>query len=154
MIRPNRPDDLETLLGIWLEASSRAHDFVERGFWEARLVDMRNLYLPAAQTWVYERDGTVVGFVSLLDDVLAAIFVAPTEQGHGIGSALLEHAKGLRERLSLTVYAANGASIAFYRRHGFQIAGEQLDAHTGHPERVMTWQRQASVAGGGESLSS
>ena len=63
MIRPNRPDDLETLLGIWLEASSRAHDFVERGFWEARLDDMRNLYLPAAQTWVYERDGTVVGFV-------------------------------------------------------------------------------------------
>lgn len=154
MIRPNRPDDLETLLGIWLEASSRAHDFVERGFWEARLDDMRNLYLPAAQTWIYERDGTVVGFVSLLDDVLAAIFVAPTEQGHGIGSALFEHAKGLRERLSLTVYAANSASIAFYRRHGFQIAGEQLDAHTGHPEWVMTWQRQASVAGGGESLSS
>jgi len=154
MIRPNRPDDLETLLGIWLEASCRAHDFVERGFWEARLDDMRNLYLPAAQTWVYERDGTVVGFVSLLDDILAAIFVAPTEQGHGIGSALLEHAKGLRERLSLTVYAANSASIAFYHRHGFQIAGEQLDAHTGHPEWVMTWQRQASVAGGGESLSS
>lgn len=96
MIRPNRPDDLETLLGIWLEASCRAHDFVERGFWEARLDDMRNLYLPAAQTWVYERDGTVVGFVSLLDDVLAAIFVAPTEQGHGIGSALLEHAMPAR----------------------------------------------------------
>ena len=38
---------------------------------------MRNLYLPAAQTWVYERDGTLVGFVSLLDDdILAAIFVA------------------------------------------------------------------------------
>ena len=35
----------------------------------------------------------MVGFVSLLDDVLAAIFVAPTEQGHGIGSALLEHAR-------------------------------------------------------------
>jgi len=154
MIRPYRPDDLETLLGIWLEASSRAHDFVARSFWEARLDDMRNLYLPAAQTWVYERDGTLVGFVSLLDDILAAIFVAPAEQGAGIGSALLEHAKRLREQLSLTVYAANSASIAFYRRHGFRVAGEQLDAHTGHPERLMTWQRQASVGGGVASLSS
>ena len=96
MIRPYRPDDLETLLSIWLEASSRAHDFVARSFWEARLDDMRNLYLPAAQTWVYERDGTLVGFVSLLDDILAAIFVAPAEQGAGIGSALLEHAKPAR----------------------------------------------------------
>ena len=59
----------------------------------------------------------------------AAIFVAPAERGAGIGSALLEHAKRLREQLSLTVYAANNASIAFYRRHGFQVAGEQLDAH-------------------------
>ena len=154
MIRPCRPADLETVLNIWLEASSGAHDFVERSFWEARLDDMRSLYLPAAQTWVHEQDGTVVGFVSLVDDILAAIFVAPTEQGRGIGSALLEHAKRQRERLSLTVYAANEASIAFYLRHGFQVAGEQLDEHTGHTELAMIWQPQAPVAGGAGSLSS
>ena len=106
--------------------------------------------------YMQERFGFRAGAVQMAIDasiVLAAIFVAPAEQGAGIGSALLEHAKRLREQLSLTVYAANNASIAFYRRHGFQVAGEQLDAHTGHPERLMTWQRQAS-GGGVASLSS
>lgn len=154
MIRACRPADVETVLKIWLEASSRAHAFVDRSFWEARLADMRELYLPAAQTWVHERDGTVVGFVSLLDDILAAIFVAPTEQGRGVGSALLQHAKQSREQLSLTVYAANEASIAFYRRHGFEVVGEQLDEHTGHPELAMSWQAQAPGAGGRVSTSS
>jgi len=67
--------------------------------------------------------------------------VAPSAQGGGIGSALIEQAKTVRKRLELTVYSANAASVAFYRRHGFAVISEQLDPHTGHPELAMAWQR-------------
>ncbi len=141
MIRPFRPDDLEPVLAIWLAASIRAHDFIAPAFWASKLDDMRDIYLPAAQIWVDERKGEVLGFIALVGDVLAAIFVAPSAQGGGIGSALIEQAKTVRERLELTVYSANAASVAFYRRHGFAVISEQLDPHTGHPELAMAWQR-------------
>jgi len=142
MIRLFHPDDLEPILAIWLSASIRAHDFVDQVFWESKLDDMRDIYLPASQTWVYEQGGQVRGFLSLLDEVLAAIFVAPDAQGSGIGSALIEHAKAMRERLDLTVYSGNTASVAFYHRHGFEVLGERMDEHTGHPELAMAWHRR------------
>jgi len=129
MIRPFRPDDMKPVLAIWLAASVRAHDFITPEFWASKLDDMRDIYLPAAQIWVDEREGEVLGFV------------APSAQGGGIGSALIEQAKTVRERLELTVYSANAASVAFYRRHGFAVISEQLDPHTGHPELAMAWQR-------------
>lgn len=105
MIRPFRPDDLEPVLAIWLAASIRAHDFIAPAFWASKLDDMRDIYLPAAQIWVDEREGEVLGFVALVGNALAAIFVAPSAQGGGIGSALIEQAKTVRERLELTVYS-------------------------------------------------
>lgn len=100
---------------------------------------MRGIYLPAAQTWVYEREGQLLGFISLVDDVLAAIFVSPERQGEGIGSALLEQAKRVRPQLQLTVYVANHASVAFYLCNGFEVTAQGLDEHTGHPELTMVW---------------
>jgi len=61
MIRPFRPDDLEPVLAIWLAASIRAHDFIAPAFWASKLDDMRDIYLPAAQIWVDEREGEVLG---------------------------------------------------------------------------------------------
>lgn len=148
MIRPYGPDDVERILAIWLNASIVAHDFIEASFWESKLDDMREIYLPVAQTWVCERDGQILGFISLVDDVLAAIFVSPNRQGEGIGSALLEQAKRLRQQLQLTVYSANHASVAFYRRHGFEITAHALDELTGHPELMMAWHGEELVQAG------
>ena len=76
--------------------------------------------------------------MSLLDDIPAAIFVAPAEQGAGIGSACSKARQRLREQLSLTVYAANNASIAFLSSSRLPCRRRATDAHTGHPERLMT----------------
>ncbi|WP_407291442.1 N-acetyltransferase [Stutzerimonas zhaodongensis] len=142
MIRPCRPEDVEPILTIWLTASIRAHHFVDPSFWKSRLDAMRDTYLPASQTWVYEREGSIQGFVSLVDQVLAAIFVLPAVQGSGIGSALIEHAKTQRDYLQLNVYTENTASIAFYRRHGFESLADGYDEHTGHAEMTMAWRRE------------
>lgn len=139
MIREICDTDIDAVLLIWLEASVLAHDFVGREFWESKLELMRSTYLPMAQTYVYEEAGQVLGFLSLYENNIAALFVKPENQGNGIGQALMAKAKELRTELELSVYKANKRSINFYQKSGFKIIKEQIDEHTGHAELVMTF---------------
>lgn len=139
MIRAFSSTDMEEVLNIWLSASVRAHDFVEPDFWAARLDDMRNIYLPSSETYVYEADGKIKGFFSLHEQTLAAIFVAPEYQGEGIGQQLMAKAKALRPRLTLEVYEANRKSVEFYRLCGFAKVAAKMDPHTGHRALVMEY---------------
>ncbi|QEW05086.1 N-acetyltransferase [Nitrincola iocasae] len=139
MLRNYRPEDVDQVLQIWLSASVQAHSFVEPAFWESKLEDMRNLYLPASETRVFENASDIAGFYSLFNDTLAAIFVSPEYQGKGIGTALLNDAKCKRQTLRLTVYKANRSSISFYEKQGFVVMDEQVDEHTGYPELAMEY---------------
>lgn len=139
MIRDYRADDIDQILAIWLSASIKAHTFIESAFWESKVSEMRDVYIPASETLVYEAEGKVVGFYSLYENNLAAIFVVPSSQGRGLGSALLDDAKDRRNRLQLTVYKENTSSIKFYEKHKFTLRGEQIDEHTGHPELIMEY---------------
>lgn len=98
---------------------------------------MRNIYIPASETYVYEIESKVVGFFALYENTLAAIFVAPERQGQGIGKMLINHAKEQRFSLTLSVYKENVASLNFYLSQGFTIMSEQIDEHTGHQEYTM-----------------
>ncbi len=128
---------MEQVLSIWLEASIKAHNFVEKKFWEYKVADMRDIYIPAAETYVYGEDGVMKGFLSLHNETLAAIFVSPNFQSKGIGKQLMAKAKKIRNNLNLTVYKENKKSIEFYKKCGFKIENEQIDEHTGHPELLM-----------------
>ncbi|SIP95689.1 N-acetyltransferase [Marinobacterium stanieri] len=137
MIRPRTDRDIEAILDIWLQASIKAHDFVPDEFWEAQVDDMRTLYIPASETFVFEQNADVVGFYSLNEDRLAAIFVLPEQQGQGIGKQLLDHAKTQRPSLTLSVYTENETACAFYLSQGFEVVSEQIDEDTGCPEYTM-----------------
>ncbi|MDW6002390.1 N-acetyltransferase [Vibrio mangrovi] len=137
MIRAYRATDIDRILEIWFAASLQAHHFIAPEFWQSQLENMRHLYLPAAETYLYEQDSEIVGFCSLYENNLAAIFVIPEKQGQGIGKQLLTHARSCRESLTLTVYQANEASYQFYLSQGFKVIGEQVDEHTGCPEYLM-----------------
>ncbi|MCP4117037.1 MAG: N-acetyltransferase [Desulfobacteraceae bacterium] len=142
MIRNFQEPDMDQVLKIWFEASIMAHDFIEKEFWEAKVTDMREVYLPSAETYVYDEEGMIKGFISLYEDTIAAIFVSPTAQGKGIGKQLMEKAKGVRQSLNLTVYKKNSKSIDFYKKCAFKTQREQIDEHTGHPELLMTFTPQ------------
>ncbi|MFN3652190.1 MAG: N-acetyltransferase [Armatimonadota bacterium] len=131
MIRPYEPRDTEAILEIWYRASVIAHDFIPAEYWRAELENVRNTYLPLADTWVYEEEGEVRGFISLLESHVAALFVRPESQGQGIGRQLLQHARSLRGRLSLDVFTENVRSRAFYARCGFRETKESLHVPTG-----------------------
>ena len=137
MIREYSVADTEAVLNIWLTASIKAHNFIAPEFWESQVGNMRDIYLPASQTYVFQVDGEVRGFYSLYEGILAAIFVSTEYQGSGIGKQLIHHAKLECPNLSLNVYKENQATIQFYLSQGFSIVSEQVDEHTGHQEYTM-----------------
>lgn len=141
MIRAYHEKDLDSVLKIWLNASVKAHDFVSAVFWESQVENMRTIYIPAADTYVYVTASQIVGFYALYHDNLAALFVAPEWQGQGIGKQLLNHAKAQRNRLTLSVYQENQASYQFYLSQDFKVVDERRDEHTGHPEYIMATER-------------
>ena len=128
-IRAYRDDlDRDRLAEIWLAASRVGHPFLS----ETELLDqqakVRNTYLPQAENWVVEDNGSQVGFIGLIDNFIGGLFVDPTAHGSGHGKALVLYAATLKGTLDLEVYAANVAAIGFYRRLGFlEVSRSQRD---------------------------
>ena len=139
MIRKIQEGDIEEVLDIWLKASIIAHDFIDSSYRISELNNMRQMYIPNSETYVYENQHGICGFFSLQENRLAALFVKPNQQGHGIGAKLLKKAKELRKDLRLAVYKENSKSIFFYEKAGFWFVREQIDENTGHPELIMQW---------------
>ena len=94
--------------------------------------DIAHKYLPIAETYVFERAGVVLGFISLLENEVGGIFVAPRYQGQGIGRALMDRARRSRDHLELDVFESNAGGRRFYEAYGFRTVGERMDEATGH----------------------
>jgi GNAT superfamily N-acetyltransferase/limonene-1,2-epoxide hydrolase len=137
MIKKFEPKETNDVLDIWLTASIQAHRFVDKEFWESKVDDMREIYIPSSETYVFQENNIVKGFFSLHGETLAAMFVSPEFQHQGIGRKMIEKAKTLRSRLNLTVYKENTKSTGFYKNCGFEIIEEKIDEHTGHTEFLM-----------------
>lgn len=142
MLRHARPDEVPQLADIWLRASLRAHDFIPADFWESRRDAMATRHLLAAdELLVLEVEGRLIGFAALNGETLEALFVDPEVQSYGHGSRLMAEAMARHQRLTLCVYSRNVRAVSFYRRLGFQIAGERTEPLTGEAETLMVWQR-------------
>ncbi len=139
MIRKMCNSDTDVVIDIWLAASIKSHHFVAKEFWLSGVESMRDIYIPSSESYVFEQNSIVVGFYSLYENSLAAIFVSPEFQGRGVGKELICHAKKQRQMLSLSVYTENEDAYKFYLYHGFFVDKEQIDKHTGHREYVMSW---------------
>ncbi|HJF70937.1 MAG TPA: N-acetyltransferase [Butyricimonas virosa] len=145
MIRYFQQQDEDSVIRIWLEASAITHSFIPRSYWESKVPDMRNKYLPQSQTLVNEDEHTneITGFISLIGNYIAALFVSPDRQGQGIGHSLMTRIKLQHPELELNVYAENTQALTFYKRQGFTITSEQTDEQTGRQEFTMKYQLDA-----------
>ena len=141
MIRVFKAEDSKEVVKLWYEASVIAHDFITPKYWEDKKGDMEHIYIPNSETYVYEEEKRVLGFVSLVDNYIAAIFVAPGEQGRGIGKEMMQFVKQKRSTLELGVYAKNTNSIAFYEKQGFVVVERDIDVATGEEEVVMKYKK-------------
>lgn len=131
MIRAYREDDLTRVLDIWYEASLIAHPFLDVVFLESERRAIAEEHMPNAESYVYERDGELLGFIALLGSEVGAIFVDPKEQRHGVGCRLMDHVCELKGELELDVFEDNRIGRAFYERYGFEFVSRHVHEPTG-----------------------
>ncbi len=129
MIRRYEERDLDDLLDAWAAASAIAHPFLPEEFLASERENIPNLYLPNAETWVFEADEKVVGFIALIGIEVGAIFVHPSHQKMQIGQQLMDKAKDVRGELEVEVFTANPIGRSFYAKYGFV----QIEAKTHEP---------------------
>jgi putative acetyltransferase len=138
MIREFKSDELEIVMKIWLETNIRAHNFIPESYWRKNYETVKGT-LPDATIIVYEDGHIIQGFVGLMGNYIAGIFVNEKCQSQGVGKALLDHIKENHAELSLHVYKKNVRAVKFYLRESFVVFNEQIDENTGEAELVMNW---------------
>jgi putative acetyltransferase len=70
-----RPRDRIDLLTAWENTSEIAHPFLAEEFLASEREAIPNLYLPDAETCVFNAAGQVVGFIAPIGNEVGAIFV-------------------------------------------------------------------------------
>ncbi|MGM9522959.1 MAG: GNAT family N-acetyltransferase [Faecousia sp.] len=140
MIRTLKHEDLNDVMQIWLGANLQAHSFISKEYWIEHFDFVREM-ISQAEVYVYEnvRTHTIEGFIGLEENDIAGIFVTESVQSIGIGKQLLDYVKLIKQSLCLRVYRKNERAVAFYRREGFVIRGQSVDADTGEEEFLMVW---------------
>lgn len=117
----------------WL---ARPHTDDETRWWHL------NVLLPRGTVVVAERKDRVVGFAEPSDGWLHALYVAPSAQGSGVGSALFEHSMLLQPNgFDLWVFQSNTRALNFYARYGCvevrRTDGTDNEEH--EPDVLLRW---------------
>lgn len=139
MIKTPTSAEIQEIADIWLESNCSAHGFIAAEYWHAQYNAVKEM-LSQAQLFAYYQNGEITGFLGLMEQHIAGIFVKTDCQRQGIGKALLAEAKKQQKVLTLSVYAKNKQAQQFYQRQGFEYTGSQIDSATDELEYQMTWQ--------------
>lgn len=138
MIRKFETKDTERVMQIWLEANIETHDFVPSDYWLSQYPSVQEQLLQA-DIYVYEQDEKIQGFVGMMDNYLAGIFVDKKCRSMGIGKSLLECIKKSYATFSLNVYQKNRRAADFYLREGLSIVSKGIDEDTAEMDYTMAW---------------
>lgn len=140
MVREFQILDTEQVMKLWFWGNVDAHSFVSEKYWHSHFNEVQEALLQA-KVFVYDINGKVLGFIGLMNEYIAGIFVDRNYRSTGIGTQLLTYAKQKYDTLSLSVYQQNLRAVAFYHREGFSILSEGVDADTGEKEYTMCWRK-------------
>lgn len=139
-IRKLRTEEIDEVMRIWLESTVKAHDFIEKEYWEKNYNVVREVYIPMAETFVYYEDKKIKGFISIIDnEFIGALFVDVQNQGLGIGGKLLDYVNAKYKNVNLAVYKMNEKAVEFYKNNGFKIIKEQENEDSGFVEYIMEY---------------
>ena len=75
-----------------VESNIKAHDFIDHAYWYDSYEIVEKM-MSKATLFVYEDNEKILGFVGLMDNYIAGIFVDNKNQSKGIGKYLLDYIK-------------------------------------------------------------
>ncbi|MGY5046149.1 N-acetyltransferase family protein [Streptomyces sp. 900105755] len=123
--------DADGVADVWLRSFDAALPTVVRPRSDDEVrAYIRDVVVPARETWVAEAGGRVVGMMVLAEDLLSQLYLAPEWRGRGIGDRFVALAKERSPSgLTLWTFQVNKPAHRFYERHGF-VAVEHTDGST------------------------
>lgn len=140
MVRNFKNADIDKIMEIWLNSNIEAHNFIDKSYWKKNFEMVKNA-LPQAEIYIYEENNNIMGFVGLVENYIAGIFVEKNFRGKGTGKKLLNYAKSIKNNLTLNVYEKNIDAVKFYKREGFTVEKFGIDKSTDEKEFMMSWEK-------------
>lgn len=141
MIRKFKNSDINKVMDIWLKTNIEAHNFINTEYWKNNFDLVKNEYFPISETYIYEENEEIKGFISILNkNYIGALFVDLKYQSKGIGKSLIDYCKNLYTELSLEVFKENIKAIKFYFKNNFIIISEEK-TDLGNMQCNMYWRK-------------
>jgi putative acetyltransferase len=142
-LRPYTAADEDAAIELWRRTWQKTYpdlDFDARlAWWRER---WRNSLVPNTTIVVAEEAGAMLGLVTVdaRNRYLDQVVVAPEAWGSGVAQELLAEAKRISPSgLDIFVNQDNHRAIRFYEKHGFALAGEDVNPMSGRPVNKMVW---------------
>ncbi len=136
MIRRFEEKDISSVMQIWLDSNLDAHSFIEESYWKNKYEAVEKMILKA-EIYVYEDSDGINGFVGLIDNYIAGVFVKKEKRSKGIGKQLIDFVKRKYNAVTLDVFVKNTRAVDFYIKEGFCIQNKHIDYDTQEEEYTM-----------------
>ena len=101
----------------------------------------REQVFTGCEIWGAVEHERIVGVIAFREDWIDHLYVLPSAQGRGAGSALLAIARSGAERLSVWTFQRNAGARRFYERRGFAVIKETdgRDNEENEPDALYSW---------------
>ncbi len=131
IIRKYNDKDIEEVLSSWENTQKIAHPFLPEDFQIQEKKNIRELYLPNADTWIIEVNNKVVGFIALIGNEIGGLFLQPIHHGKKLGKLMVDKAQELHGDLVVEVFEKNSVGRNFYSKYGFKLIEKKIHEQTG-----------------------
>lgn len=144
MIRKIKEEDLTNVMTIWVKGNFKANYFIEKDYWLEIYNQTKNDFLENFKTYVYIENDQILGFISIYDNEIKAIYVKEENRRNGIGTKLINYYRdNISEdvEISAKVFEKNMNGIIFFSKLQFKNSKIQLNEKFNETEYVMTWKK-------------
>ncbi len=145
MIRKIKEEDLTNVMTIWVKGNFKTNSFIEKDYWLEIYNQTKVDFLENFKTYVYAENDEILGFISIYDNEIKAIYVKEEYRGKGIGSKLINYCRDNLEKdveIFVKVFEKNMNSIIFFSKRQFKNSKIQLNEQFNETEYKMTWKKE------------
>ncbi len=130
----------DELIDVWEKAVRSTHHFLSEEDLDYYRPRIRDIYFDAVELYVV-RNPNVLAFMGLSEDMVEMLFVLPSEQGKGYGSALLNYAFEEKRIRKIDVNEQNTEAYQFYINRGYHAVSKDETDADGKPYPIIHLER-------------
>ncbi len=145
MIRKIKEEDLTNVMTIWVKGNFKANSFIEKDYWLEIYNQTKLDFLENYKTYVYVENDEILGFISICDNEIKAIYVKEEKRENGIGTKLLNHCRdnlGENTEMYVKIFEKNMKGILFFSKRQFKNNKIQLNEQFNETEYIMIWKKE------------